>query len=325
MRLPAFEFLTPTSVDEAVAMLAANPGAALVASGTDLFPNMKRGQVSPPTLIGLGGIAALRGIEAASDGSVTIGALTPLTEVADSSAVPSALATAAAGVASPQIRNVATVGGNLCVDTRCGYINVSELWRQASGPCLKAGGDVCWVAPKGDLCVAVSSSDLAPVALSLDASVDVVGPEGLRSVAAADLYRRDGIDYLGKSADEIIAALRVPARPGWRTTYRKLRRRGSVDFPILGVAVGVRWGDAGVVEDARVVLGAVDPAPIRVTPAEEALIGTSLEEGVVARAAELAGKPVRPYDNVDLGSRYRKWMAPVYVARAIEDLAEIGP
>lgn len=320
MRLPSFEYLVPETLDEAVAMLADHPAAVMVGGGTDLFANMKRRQVRPPTVIALGAIDGLRGIEIDDEGAVTIGALTPLRELAASSDVPAALTSAAAAVASPQIRNVATVGGNLCIDTRCGYINQTESWRLAAGFCLKAGGDICWVAPKGGECVTVSSSDLAPVVVALDAEVGLVGPDGSRTLAASDLYRPDGIDHLGKSVDEVVTTLTVPPRPGWRTTYRKLRRRGSIDFSILGVAAALQFSGDGTVEDARIVLGAIASAPIRVRDAEEAVVGSRLGADVIERTAALAAKPVRPYDNLDLGSRYRKWMAPVFVARALGDL-----
>ncbi len=320
MRLPAFELVEPSTIEEAVGLLAAHPGAQVLAGGTDLIPNMKRRQVCPATVIGLGGIKGLRGIDTGTDGAVTIGALTSVTDVAVSPDVPTALASAAAQIGSPQIRNVATVGGNLCVDTRCNYINQTEAWRLASGLCLKADGDVCWVAPKGEVCVAVSSSDLAPVAIALDAEIDLVGPDGARTLAAADLYLSDGIQYLSKAPHEILTAVTVPPRTGWRTSYHKLRRRGSIDFSILGVAAAVRVSEDGIVEDARIVLSAVAPAPIRVRQAEEVLVGNRLDADVIGSAAEIAAKPVRPYDNVDLGSRYRKWMAAVYVSRALQDL-----
>ena len=206
--LPRFDYLEPSSVEEAVGLLATHSGAQVVAGGTDLLPNMKRRQVGPATVIALGAIEGLGGIEVGADGALTIGALTSVRDVAASPDVPTALASAAAQIASPQIRNVATVGGNLCVDTRCGFINQTETWRLASGLCLKADGDVCWVAPKGQVCVAVSSSDLASVVIALDAEVNLVGPDGSRTLAASDLYRSDGIDYLGKAPDEI-AGLRA--------------------------------------------------------------------------------------------------------------------
>jgi 4-hydroxybenzoyl-CoA reductase subunit beta len=320
MRLPAFEYLEPSTVEQAVEFLVTHPGAEVVAGGTDLLPNMKRLQVSPATVVTLGTIEGLRGIHGSRDEGFVIGALTPLYEVAAASDIPAALASAAAEVASPQIRNVATIGGNLCADTRCDYINQTQPWRLASGLCLKAGGDVCWVAPKGNLCVAISASDLAPVVVALDAVVKLVGPDGERSLPAADLYRPDGIDYLGKSADEIITEVSIPPSGRRRTAYRKLRRRGSIDFPILAVAVAVEMSQEGTVQDARVVVGAVSPAPMRVREAEAELIGSVLDDEVIERAAEIASGPVRPYDNVDLGSRYRKWMTPVYITQALQDL-----
>lgn len=320
MGLPAFDHLQPATLEEAVVLLAAHPEAVLVAGGTDLIPNMVRRQIDPTVVVALGRIEGLDGIDVGADGSLSIGALTLVSRLADSDVVPTALAFAAGEVASPQIRNAATVGGNLCVDTRCGYINQTQAWRTASGPCLKAGGDVCWVAPKGEQCVAVSSSDLAPATVALDASVELVGPDGSRVLPVSDLYRVDGLDHLGKSPDEILTRLSVPPRPRWRTTYRKLRRRGSIDFPILGVAAAVQVSDDGVVEDARLVLGAVASAPIRIREAEEAVVGSRLDDDVIERVATLAAHPVRPYDNVDLGSRYRTWMAPVFVTRALQDL-----
>jgi len=320
MRLPTFDYLEPSTIDEAVELLVAHPGAEVVAGGTDLFPNMKRLQVCPPTVVTLGGIGGLSGIDGSEEDGFTIGALTPLHELADSAEIPVALASAAAEVASPQIRNMATIGGNLCADTRCDYINQTEAWRLASGLCLKADGDVCWVAPKGDQCVAVSASDLAPVVAALDAVVKLVGPDGERSVPAADFYRSDGIDYLGKSADEIITEITIPPSGRRRTAYRKLRRRGSIDFPVLGVAAAVQMSEEGIVQDARIVLGAISPAPMRIRDAEEALNGHLLDDEVIERVAQIASGPVRPYDNVDLGSRYRKWMTPVYVTLALQDL-----
>ncbi|WKZ83154.1 MAG: xanthine dehydrogenase family protein subunit M [Acidimicrobiia bacterium] len=321
IRLPAFEVLFPASVGEALEMLAAHPGSVPVGAGTDLLPNMKRRQVHPGVLVSLARIPGLFGIDTASDGTTVIGASTPLAQVADSTEVSPAMREAAALVASPQIRNTATIGGNLCVDTRCAFINVTEEWRTASGPCLKAGGDVCWVAPKGSHCYAISSSDLAPAAIVSGASVRLVGPAGERVLPVSDLYRPDGIDHMARRRDEILTQVLVPPAAGLRTTYLKLRRRQAVDFPMLGVAAGVRLAEDGTVSDARIVLGAVSPAPLRAVDAEALLLGRRLDRETIAAAAELAAKPVRPFDNADLGSRYRKWMAAVFVERALGALA----
>jgi len=177
------------------------------------------------------------------------------------------------------------------------------------------------VAPRGGVCVAVSSTDLAPAAIALAGSVRLVGPRGQREIPVSDLYRTDGMDHLTRGRDEVLVDLRIPPADGVRATYRKLRRRGAIDFPILGVGAAVRTDDDGLVTEARIVFGAVAPAPFRATEAEEALVGRGLTADVIEEVAALATKPVRPLDNTDLGSRYRKWMASVFVTRALLDLA----
>lgn len=322
IRLPAFDLLAPATVEEAVELLAAHPRAVLLAGGTDIFPNMKRRQAHPDVMISLGAVDGLAGIMRERDGGVRIGAATSLRDLATSTEAPPALASAARKVASPQIRNTATVGGNLCIDTRCNYINMSPQWRAASGSCLKDGGDVCWVAPRGNACVAVSSSDLAPPAIALGAIARLAGPGGRRELPVEDLYRSDGLDHLTKARDEILVEIVVPPPEGLRATYHKLRRRGAIDFPILGVAAAIGTGAEGRVTEARIVIGAVASAPFRTPEAEASLIGKTLDPQLATEAAALASKRVRPLDNTDLGSRYRKWMASVYVERALRELME---
>ena len=319
--LPTFAYLTPRTLGEATRLLAdPQRRATIVGGGTDLLPKMKRRQVAPPALLSLRGVQELRGIRIDDEGACVIGASTTLHEIVHSSLVPEVVSAAAALVASPQIRNTATIGGNLCLDTRCNYIDMPEGWRRACGPCMKDGGDTCWVAPRGDRCWAVSSTDLAPVAIALGASVRLTSVRGDRLIPIEDLYRNDGIAYQTREPDEILAELVLPARE-WRATYRKLRRRGSIDFPLLGVAAAIRLDDAGRCTSARIVLGAVASAPLRATDAEEFVIGKELTEATIEKAARLASGPVRPQDNTDMGSRYRKWMIAVYVGRALKDLA----
>jgi 4-hydroxybenzoyl-CoA reductase subunit beta len=323
MPLPPFDYLTPTTLDEAVRLLAdPDRPATIVGGGTDLFPKMKRRQVTPATLVSLSEIAEMRGIRVDDDGRCVIGASTLLPDIKASAAVPRVLAEAAGEVASPQLRNAATIGGNLCVDTRCNYIDMPETWRQASGHCMKEGGEVCWVAPRGNRCWAISSSDLAPVAIALEGEVRLIGTQGERTIPVEDLYQNDGIAYQTKTADEILAELILPAGQG-RATYRKLRRRGSIDFPILGVAAAARFDEDGTCLTARLVIGAVAPAPLRATEAEQYIMGRRFTDEVIQEAARLASVPVRPQDNTDMGSRYRKWMASVFVTRALRDL-EVG-
>jgi len=320
LRLPPIRHAAPTTLEEAITLLQSE-GAVLAAGGTDLIPNLKRRQHPADVVVSLRRVGGLRGVRVDANGTVRIGALTTLATVAGDSRVPAVLREAARSVASPQIRNQGTVGGNLCVDTRCDWLNVPDTWRQAAEPCLKAGGEMCWVAPAKKVCWAVSSTDLAPVMIALRAEVQLVGPVGARSIPVEDLYRMDGLDQLAKAADEILTEVAVPLEPGLRATYLKLRRRGSVDFPILGIAAAIHLDDARTCTAARLVLGAVASAPLRATHAEDALIGRPFGSEAVAAAAEAARLLARPLQNTDLTSRYRKRMVPVFVRRALDELA----
>jgi len=332
LRLPPFVYLAPKTADEAARMVAEHGREAmLVAGGTDLYPNMKRRQFEPTVLVGLNGIGELRGVRGDARRGLSLGPTTTLAAVArhpDVARHYPALATAAGLVSSPQLRNVGTVGGNVCVDTRCNYYNQSYEWRRAIGFCMKKDGDICLVAPGSPRCWAVSSSDTAPVLWSLGATVRLVGPSGERTVPLAGLYRDDGIDYLAKRPDEVLAEIGLPPADGWRSVYLKLRRRGSFDFPVLGVAValrlegGVGRGEAPpTVREARVVLGAVASWPREAPAASRALVGQPLTDDVIAAAADAAAGPSKPLDNTDYAHFYRKRMTRVFVARALRQLA----
>jgi 4-hydroxybenzoyl-CoA reductase subunit beta len=327
MRLPPFTYLAPRTVAEAARVLAEHGADAMpVAGGTDLYPNMKRRQLEPKVLVGLGAIREMRGVGGTSREGLTIGATTTLTAVASHEVIARefpALATAAGLVSSPQLRNVGTLGGNLCVDTRCNYYNQSHAWRKAIGFCMKKDGDICLVAPGSPRCWAVSSSDTAPVLWSLGARVRLVGATGERTVPVATLYRDDGIEYLGKRRDEIVADILLPPVDGWRSIYLKLRRRGSFDFPVLGVAVAARIEDA-TVREARIVLGAVASLPREAGTAAAALAGERLTPEVIARVADLAAGPAKPLDNTDHAHFYRKRMARVFVTRALTELGGLA-
>jgi 4-hydroxybenzoyl-CoA reductase subunit beta len=319
LRLPPLDHAAPDTIGEAVALLAED-GAMLAAGGTDLVPNLKRRQYPTARLVvSLHRVHGLHGVTVDGDGAVHIGALTTLATLAEDDRVPTAVREAAGVVATPQIRNRGTVGGNLCVDTRCHWLNIPETWRQAAKPCLKTGGEMCWVAPAKKVCWAVSSTDLAPVMIALDATVRLVGPDGEWEMPVADLYRDDGMDHLVKGPDDVVTEVVVPAADDLRTGYRKLRRRGSIDFPILGVAGAVRVEEDRCV-DARIVLGAVSSAPLRVTIAEERLVAEPITPELLQEVGDLAGGAVRPMSNIDLTSRYRKRMVPVYVRRLLAEL-----
>lgn len=322
--LPPFSYASPKTLKEASEMLASSQRAVLVSGGTDLYPNIKRRQVEPRLIVSLSGIAALRGIRSDEDRGLTIGALTTLEEVATSPIVTGqypALAEAAMSVGSPQIRNGATLGGNLCQDTRCSYYDMPLGWRKGIGYCLKRGGDVCRIAPGSDRCWAVSSSDIAPIAMALDASVGVVGTRGERSMGVKSLYTNDGASHLSIARDEILTGLKLPPPGGLKAKYLKLRQRGTIDFAILGVAVAVRLDEQGVCTLARVVLGAVGSSPVEAEASEAILTGEKLTDEKVRQASTEASRLAKPMDNTSLTLQYRKAMVQVYVARALNALA----
>ncbi|PYN00242.1 MAG: 4-hydroxybenzoyl-CoA reductase [Candidatus Rokuibacteriota bacterium] len=326
IRLPSFTYLAPRTLAEAATAMAEHGrDAMLVAGGTDLYPNMKRRQFEPKVVVGLRGIRELRGVRVES-GGWTIGAGTTLSEVSTHPAIARdfpALATAAGLVSSPQLRNMGTIGGNVCVDTRCNYYNQSYEWRKAIGFCMKKDGDICLVAPGSSRCWAVSSSDTAPVLWALGARLRVVGAGGERIVPIAALYRDDGIEYLAKRPDEIVADVLLPPADGWRSAYLKLRRRGSFDFPVLGVAVAARM-NGDVVREARIVLGAVASLPRPAERAAAELVGQRITRDLVTRVADLAAGPSKPLDNTDFTHPYRKRVTRVFVARALAAIGGLG-
>ena len=319
LRLPAFTYLQPTSLAEALRMKAdAGPNGSYVAGGTDLYPNMKRRHQTPTTVISLMGIEELRGMRNAERGTA-VGASITLTEVRTLRDRYPAVATAAELVSTPLLRNMGTLGGNLCLDTRCNYYNQSYEWRKAIDFCMKKDGAICWVAPSSPRCWAVSSSDVAPVMVAIGAEYRLVGDKGERLVPAGRFYHNDGINYLTKQPDEILVDVRLPAPNGWDAVYHKLRRRGSFDFPVLGVAVWAKY-DGRKVADARIVLGGVASYPQEVPEAGTALQGSKLEDDAIAAAAEAAYRPSKPLDNTDFELSWRKQMTRVYVRRALQEL-----
>ena len=322
LRLPPFRYLAPHGLDEAARMLSQEgEQAMLVAGGTDLYPNMKRRQFTPPVLIGLRNIPSLKHISGSPEQGVRIGSGVTLTTIAAHPMLQeyySALATAAGSVSTPQLRNAGTLGGNLFLDTRCNYYNQTEFWRQSIGYCMKKDGDVCLVAPGSPRCWAISSADTAPILVSLQASVRLLSVRGERVVPVRELFRDDGMHPYNREPDEILSEIILPPADGWRSVYLKLRRRGSFDFPILGVAVALRTADDGTVQDAHITLGAVASHPVEATDAAALLIGQHLTPETINAAAALAAKRAKPLDNADLSMNYRKQMATVYVRRALE-------
>lgn len=324
MRCGSFRYHAARSIEDAAAALAAGgPGARLLAGGTDLLPNMKRRQDAPELLVSLRRVAELQGIT--STGETVIGAGTSLADLTRSEVLRvrhPALFRAASQIASPLIRNTATLGGNLCVDTRCNYFNQSFEWRKAIGFCLRGpiADGTCWVAPSSTRCWAVTSSDSAPALIALGARVTLRSRDGARDLALEDLYADDGARPLAIGAGEILTAIRIPS-PDVRSTYLKLRRRGSIDFPVLGVAAAVRLGAHGVVEEARVVLGAVASHPLLI-PESQSLIGYPLTDDAIEVFAERASAYAKPLDNTDFQMTWRKAVARKFIRDALREVRE---
>jgi 4-hydroxybenzoyl-CoA reductase subunit beta len=323
MRLPLFVFHAPRTLDEAARILhGEGPGAMPLAGGTDLLPNMKRRQQVPRTLLSLRNIDALRAVQFSESGA-RLGACLTLSDIACNPRFrngATALAQAASQVATPQIRNMATLGGNLCLDTRCNYYDQNYEWRKAINFCMKKDGVTCWVAPSSPKCVAVSATDTAPALMALGARVRLVSHAGEREIPLTDLYNNDGMLYLHRKPDEILAEVLLDPLHGWRSTYWKLRRRGSFDFPVLSVAAAARFAANGVVEESRIVVGSAASRPLIASEAGKFLVGRSLTSETIAEAAALAARIAKPLDNTDFDMSWRKKVTAEFVRYALREL-----
>jgi 4-hydroxybenzoyl-CoA reductase subunit beta len=323
MRLPLFEFRAPPTLEEAARILDGERANAMpLAGGTDLLPNMKRRQQVPRTLMSLRHIQSLSEIELSGAG-LRLGACLTLSDIAADMRFRNgftALAQAASLVATPQIRNMATLGGNICLDTRCNYYDQSYEWRKSINFCLKKDGTTCWVAPGSAKCVAVSSTDTGPALMALGARVRLVSRSGEREVALADLYNNDGIAYINRRPDEILADVFLGSLHGWKSTYWKLRRRGSFDFPVLSVAAAARLSTDNVVEDARIVVGSSACRPLPATDAAKLMLGRHLNQQTIEEAAALAARIAKPLDNTDFDMTWRKRVTAEFVTYALREL-----
>ena len=323
MRLPLFEFRAPRTLEEAGRILDGERANAMpLAGGTDLLPNMKRRQQVPRTLMSLRHIQSLSGIELSHSGS-RLGACLTLSEIAADPRFRNgltALAQAASLVATPQIRNMATLGGNICLDTRCNYYDQSYEWRKSINFCLKKDGTTCWVAPGSSKCMAVSSTDTGPALMALGARVRLVSKSGEREVLLSDLYNSDGIDYIKRRPDEILAEVLLDSLQGWKSTYWKLRRRGSFDFPVLSVAAAARLSKDNVVEEARIVIGSAACRPLAAQEAAKSLLGRPLNQQAIEEAAKLAARIAKPLDNADFDMTWRKRVTAEFVTYALREL-----
>ncbi len=346
LRLPPFRYHRPGTVDEALALLAEFGSDAMpIAGGTDLMPNMKHRLFTPAHLVSLNGIGAMRGIEvveqaggagngAGSNGAgsgafgppdvaLRIGALETLADVAANPLVRRhfpGLAEAAGLVAGPQLRNMGTIGGNVCLDTRCTYYNQTRFWRGALGYCLKKDGTVCHVTKVGRKCVAAHSADTPPNLIALGASFSLAGPNGTRVVRASEFFVTDGIWNTRRTADEILTCITIPIVPGRRSAYRKLRQRNSIDFPLLSVAVAADFEESGTVKGLTGVVSALGARPRVLAGWPEVAVGRPLDDVMIEALAERARAQCRPLENLIVDAEWRRAMVPVYVRSALEEL-----
>ena len=329
LRLPQFGVEAPRTIDEVVAALQ-RPGARIVAGGTDIIPNLKHRLDDPPLLVSLAQVAELRSVRRDGD-TLRIGAGLTLTEVSEHPDVMAnlpSLAHAAGIVASPLIRNMGTLGGNVNLDTRCRYVNQTAFWRTAIGGCLKSEGNVCHVVPGGRNCVAAMSSDCVPVLISLDARIVVVGGKGRREVALADYYVADGVRHTKRADDEVTTEIvvPVPAKPR-RAGYAKWTVRRSIDFPLVSVALRFdleRDSVHALVEDLAVVVGVLGSKPRVVTRLDDAIGKKLSDPALAALVADRAHAQCKPLENVPYEAPYRRRMIAVHTRRTIEALVAAG-
>ena len=329
LRLPPIKLETPTTIQDAAKAIA-NGNTRLVAGGTDLWPNMKRRHQKAETIVSLMSIPGLDTIDSV-DANVRLGATATLSNVIRDDKVRErfpAFAGAVASISSPPLRNMGTIGGNLCVDTRCTYYNQTEEWRRSIDYCLKEEGTICWVATKSPRCWAHTASDAAPILCALDARVRLVSATGERELPLTEMYVDDGIDYLAKRTDEILTEVVVPRTSDsdhCRSAFWKLRRRGSIDFSTLSVAAAVWTDDSDVVTRAAMYLGAVGAAPMPVTEIETVLVGNKIIEDGIAEIAHAAHKVARPMDNTDFAASWRGKMTEQYATAVLREVAGLPP
>lgn len=319
-----FRVVRPRSIDEAVRVLADHgPEAMAIAGGTDVIPNLQMRLFAPRVLVDLKLLRSLSGISFSEGDGLRIGALTTLTSLLAAKTVRDkfpVLGKAVGTIAGPLQRNMGTIGGNLCLETRCRWYNQSHFWRQSLGGCLKKEGSVCHVAPGGKSCWAAWSGDSAPALLALDAEIEIAGTNGARRIPLRDFYKNDGMDRIALGRGEIVTVIHVPARmAGLRGAYHKLRVRDSIDYPLAGVAVAMDVDASGTCRDARVALTAVNPAPLMLPNAAAHLAGKKWSEDLVQEVAHLAIRTAKPLTTSASTPVYRREMVNLFTRRALEE------
>ncbi|MED5329749.1 MAG: FAD binding domain-containing protein [Planctomycetota bacterium] len=328
LRLPAFAYEAPETLEEALDLLATRPGARLIAGGTDLLPNLKHGVEEAEVVVSLCHLPQMTEVVEKDDGSLELGAMVTLENLSEHSAVQHrypALSQAAGLVAGPHHRRMGTLGGNVCLNTRCVYINQTHFWREALGYCLKKDGEACHVVRKGKRCVAAASNDTAPVLTTLDATLVLASRDrGERTIPIRDFYVQDGVNNKALEPDEMLLKVMVPPpASGLHSAYAKLRPRNSIDFPRLSVAVAFEVAD-GLVQRAQVVLSALAARPLAVRKLDEITKGREPGEDLWELIAAESHAQAHPLSNIDSDPTYRREMVPVYVRRALRHALKEG-
>ena len=318
--LADFRIVHPTTVKDAIAARRQQPPSRFIAGGTDLIVNIRRGIIRPELLIDLSGIDELSEIRADGDG-VTIGAGVTIATLASDPIIVSryrAVAQAAEGIAGPGHRVMGTVGGNLCLDTRCIYYNQSEWWRSANSYCLKNRGDTCHVAPQGNRCHATFSGDLAPALLVFGAVIDMAGPQSQRRIPLSELYVEDGRAHLALAEDELVVSVRVPANPP-ASLYEKVRARGAIDFPLAGVAIALAKS-ADTIGSLRIALTGTNSRPFLLTDTEN-FVGRFVDDKLLQEIDRLVQKQVQPMRTTLVSANYRRVAAAAVARRLVSKLS----
>lgn len=331
LRLHPFAYHRPSRLEEALALLAAHGADAMpIAGGTDLVPNMKHGLFTPGHLVSLRGVEELRGIASEEGLGLRIGAVESLDAVArhpDVRAQWPMLAEACARISGPQLRRAGTLGGNVCLDTRCTYYNQTRFWREALGYCLKKDGTACHVVKGGTRCVAAHAADAATALCALGAGLEIAAPDGaLRTVPIEAFFTSDGVWNRRMERGEILVSVRLPAPPpGARAAFRKLRIRDAIDFPLANLAIAVERDAAGAVTALRMYVSGMGSYPRRVGKVEEAAKGRRLTDEVIEAVAEQAFRQCHPLDNIPVDPEWRRAMVPVLTRRALSEIAGAEP
>lgn len=327
MRLPRFEYLEPKDAKEASSLLSEKrEEAAIITGGTDILIKLKQRVVTPRYLVNLRHVEEMRGIEFDETKGLRIGALVTLEDLSQSlrgqisnlSPRFSALAQAAEKVASPQIRNMGTIGGNVCLDSMCWYYNQSHQWRKSRIPCLKRGGDRCYVAKGAKECCALFQADTPPALIALGAKVKIVAPVGERLVELEEFYTQKGKKTNILDAAEFVKEIQIPTpQKGSGGAYLKLSEREAIDFPILGAAAQLSLA-GGKCQGVRIVLTAVASGPVRVKEAEEVLLGDTITDDLVEKAAAAAREKIRPLTHMGVSAGYKRRLIGVLVKRSLK-------